>query len=68
MNSSMRKISAGNADKLQRVLGTFDENLNLIMGELGVDIRIDGVNVVVNGAEERVIQAVSAEYKEVISL
>ncbi len=59
MNNSIRKISAGNADKLQRVLGTFDENLNLIMSELGVNIRVDGVNAVINGAEERVIQAAS---------
>ena len=59
MNNSIRKISAGNADKLQRVLGTFDENLNLIMSELGVNLRVDGVNVVVSGAEECVIQASS---------
>ena len=59
MNNSIRKISAGSADKLQRVLGTFDENLNLIMSELGVNIRVDGVNAVINGAEERVIQAAS---------
>lgn len=59
MNNSIRKISAGNADKLQRVLGTFDENLNLIMSELGVNLRVDGVNVIVSGVEDRVIQAAS---------
>lgn len=59
MNNSIRKISAGSADKLQRVLGTFDENLNLIMSELSVNLRIDGVNVVVSGVEDRVIQAAS---------
>ena len=59
MNNSIRKISAGNADKLQRVLGTFDENLNLIMSELSVSLRVDGVTVVVSGVEENVIQAVS---------
>lgn len=59
MNNSIRKISAGSADKLQRVLGTFDENLNLIMSELGVNLRVDGINVVVSGAEDKVIQAAS---------
>lgn len=59
MNNSIRKISAGNADKLQRVLGTFDENLNLIMSELGVTLRVDGVNVVISGVEDRVVQAAS---------
>ena len=59
MNNSIRKISAGSADKLQRVLGTFDENLNLIMSELGVNLRVDGVNVVVSGVEDKVIQAAS---------
>ena len=59
MNNSIRKISAGSADKLQRVLGTFDENLNLIMSELGVNLRVDGVTVVVSGTEDRVIQAAS---------
>lgn len=59
MNNSIRKISAGNSDKLQRVLGTFDENLNLIMSELNVNVRVDGVAVIVSGTEDRVIQASS---------
>ena len=59
MNNSTRKISAGNADKLQRVLGTFDENLNLIMSELGVNLRVDGVNVIVSGIEDKAVQAAS---------
>lgn len=52
-----RKISAENSDYLQRVLGTFDENLNTIMDELNVNIHVDGVLVVVSGQEEKVIQA-----------
>lgn len=59
MNNSIRKVSAGNADKLQRVLGAFDENLNLIMSELNVNLRVDGVNVIVSGVEDKVIQAAS---------
>lgn len=54
-----RKISAENSDYLQRVLGTFDENLNTIMDELNVNIHVDGVLVVVSGQEDKVIQAQS---------
>ena len=54
MDKSVRKLSAENTDVLQRFLGTFDENVNLIMQELGVIVRVDGVKVVISGAEERV--------------
>ncbi len=57
INGSIRKISAGDADKLQRVLGTFDENVNLIESELGVNLRVDGVTVVITGTEDKVAQA-----------
>lgn len=53
MDKSIRKINAENTDTLQRFLGTFDENVNLIMQELGVIVRVDGAKVVVSGAEER---------------
>lgn len=56
---SVRKIAAGHVDLLQRVLGAFDENLNVIMQELGVVIRVDGGTVVISGGEERVAQAAS---------
>ena len=46
-------------DKLQRILGAFDENLNIIMRELGVLIRVDGVNFVIEGADDGVHQAES---------
>ncbi len=59
MNGAIRKIHAGSADKLQRVLGAFDENLNVIMREFGVSVRVDGVTAVVSGAEEKVVQAAS---------
>ncbi len=57
MDVSIRKISAGGADKLQRVLGTFDENLNLIASEVGVNLRVDGDSVVITGAEDKVSRA-----------
>ena len=59
MDKSIRKISAENADILQRFLGTFDENVNLIMQGMGVIIRVDGVKVVISGAEDRVNSAAS---------
>ena len=52
-------MSVRSADKLQRVLGVFDENLNVIMRELNVNIRVDGTTVVVTGGENEVAQAAS---------
>ncbi len=59
INASTRKIAAHSADKLQRVLGAFDENLNIIMRELNVNLRVDGTTVVVSGGENEVAQAAS---------
>ena len=59
MEESVKKISAESADKLQRVLGTFDENISLIMRDVGVLIRVNGVNFVISGEEEKVNQAYS---------
>ena len=59
MNNAVKQVSAGNTDKLQKILGVFDENLNIIMRELSVIIRVDGIDVVIEGAEERVSAAVS---------
>lgn len=59
MNKSIRKINAGSVDVLQKVLGSFDENLDLIMHELGVNIRVDGDAVVISGAEDKVVKAAS---------
>ena len=59
MNRNEKKVEAGSADKLQKILGTFDENLNIIMRELGVLIRVDGVTFVIEGDEERVARTAS---------
>ncbi len=45
-------IDAGNMDDLQKLLGTFDENLNIITGELGVSATVDGVKLKITGTEE----------------
>ena len=60
MDKSIRKINAKNADILQRFLGTFDENVNLIMQETGAIIRVDGEEVVISGAEKCVVTASDA--------
>lgn len=41
-------------DELQRVLGTFDENLNIITAELGIAAVVDGVSIRLAGEEEAV--------------
>ena len=53
MNNTVKKVEADSVDKLQRILGTFDENLNIIMRELGVIIRVEGLTFVIEGVEER---------------
>ena len=58
-NQSIRKINAENAVNLQRILGTFDENLNILMQELGVTVRVDGVTVVISGTEDKAEKAAS---------
>lgn len=59
-NGSIRKINAGNADVLQRFLGAFDENVNIIMRETGATLRVDGDNIVVSGGERCVNTAAAA--------
>ena len=59
MNNTVKKVEAENVDKLQKILGTFDENLNVIMRELGVLIRVDGTTFVIEGTEEKAAQAAS---------
>ena len=58
-NTTVKKVNAENMDRLQRVLGTFDENVNLIMHELDVIIRVDGLQFVVTGFSDKVDRAVS---------
>ncbi len=59
MNKVKRRVSAISADHIQRVLGTFDENLNIIMRELDVSVRIEGCDFTVDGGEEESYQAAS---------
>ena len=66
-NNTVKKVEAGSVDKLQRILGPFDENLNIIMRGLGVIIRVDGLTFVISGDEERVLSA-SAVIESLLAL
>lgn len=60
MNGTTEKrVSAFGMDKLQQVLGVYDENLNIIMRELGVSARVDGLDVIITGDDEACHQAQS---------
>ena len=47
-------IDAGNLDDLQRLLGTFDENLSIVTRELGIEASVDGVRIKLTGEEDAV--------------
>lgn len=59
MNNTIKKVEADSLDKLQKILGPFDENLNVIMRALSVIVRIDGLTFVIEGEEERTSVAAS---------
>lgn len=44
-------METGSADKLQRVLGVFDENLAAISRELSLQTRVEGTKIVLEGEE-----------------
>ena len=45
-------VDAKSVDKLARLLGAFDENLNYLMRELGVVAYVEGVKIRVEGEDE----------------
>ena len=47
-------IDTGSSDKLQRVLGIFDENLNIISRELSLITRVEGTKIHLEGEEANV--------------
>ena len=59
MNNTVKKVEADSLDKLQKILGSFDENINVIMRALSVIVRVEGLTFVIEGEEERVSTAVS---------
>ena len=49
-----RRVTAGSVDELSKILGNFDDNLNVIARELKVFCRVDQLDIVISGAEENV--------------
>lgn len=57
MEQTKITIDAGHLDDMQRLLGTFDENLNIVTRELGVQASVDGVLLKLSGDEDNVTLA-----------
>lgn len=57
MEQTKITIDAGNLDDMQRLLGTFDENLNIVTRELGVQASVDGVLLKLSGDVDNVTLA-----------
>lgn len=49
-----RSVNTGSVDELQKVLGIFDENLNIISRELNLNANVSGLNITLEGEEEGV--------------
>ncbi len=54
MANCKRTIDFGSIEKLSKILGTFDENLNFLAHELGVIPYVDGVRICLQGDGEGV--------------
>ena len=54
MEQTKITIDAGNLDDMQKLLGTFDENLNIVTRELGVQASVEGVLLKISGDEDNV--------------
>lgn len=49
-----QKIDVKSVDKLVRILGTFDENLNFLSAQLSLVAYVDGVKIILEGEEKNV--------------
>ncbi|MBO5363551.1 MAG: PhoH family protein, partial [Clostridia bacterium] len=54
MSNSKRTVDFGSIEKLSKILGTFDENLNFLAHELGVIPYVDGVKICLQGETDQV--------------
>ena len=54
-----KRVEIARVELLQPILGTFDENLNIVCRELGVSVRVEGYDLVICGEEENAIKAES---------
>ncbi|MGN0818672.1 MAG: PhoH family protein [Candidatus Coproplasma sp.] len=57
MAEIIKRVNVGSVDKLAKILGTFDENLNVIMHELSVTIRVEGLDIMILGEDDGAHQA-----------
>ncbi|MBD5636717.1 MAG: PhoH family protein [Clostridia bacterium] len=48
-------VDTGTLEKLQKVLGVFDENLQIVSRELSLNARVEGTKIVLDGEEENVL-------------
>ena len=54
MQKVIRKLTVANSEELARLLGSFDENLEIISREAGVEITVFGDEIKVSGEDEKV--------------
>ena len=66
-DKTMQSVDVGSVDKLARILGAFDENLNFLSRELGVLAYVDGVKIRVEGEAQAVLFATQV-LKELVKL
>ena len=66
-DKKIESVDVGSVDKLAKILGTFDENLNFLSKEIGVVAYVDGVKIRVEGEAKAVGLAVKV-LKELVGL
>ena len=66
-DKKIQHVDVGSVDKLARILGAFDENLNFLSRELGVLAYVDGVKIRIEGEEHAVFLAAQV-LKELVKL
>ena len=50
-------VEAGSLEELQKLLGTFDENLNIVTRETGVTASVEGAGIRISGEDESCLLA-----------
>ena len=63
----IESVDVGSVDRLARILGAFDENLNFLSRELGVLAYVDGVKIRVEG-ETQAVWLATQVLKELVKL
>ena len=66
-DKKIESVDVGSVDRLARILGAFDENLNFLSRELGVLAYVDGVKIRVEGEMQAVLLATQV-LKELVKL